>query len=151
MLELIVKVININLPANHPILTQCRPLYEYSWFIQAIKNYMACGKNRDEAIIQAIADCEHEGILVDFLREHRTEAVNMLFTEFNMEDALEVRFAEGKAEGKAEDILELLAEAGEVPEELKRRIASEEDMGVLKRWLKLAAKAETVEAFESDM
>ena len=30
MLELIVKVININLPVNHRLLEQCRPLYEYS-------------------------------------------------------------------------------------------------------------------------
>lgn len=34
MLELSVKVININLPTENPILAQCRPLYEYSWFIQ---------------------------------------------------------------------------------------------------------------------
>lgn len=32
MLELTVKVININLPVNHELLKQCRPLYEYSWF-----------------------------------------------------------------------------------------------------------------------
>lgn len=37
MLELIVKVININLPIGHKLLEQCRPLYEYSWFIQQIK------------------------------------------------------------------------------------------------------------------
>ncbi len=30
MLELIVKVININLPQNHSLLEKCRPLYEYS-------------------------------------------------------------------------------------------------------------------------
>lgn len=151
MLELVVKVININLPANHPILKQCRPLYEYSWFIQAIKDYMAGGKNRDEAIIRAMADCEQEGILIDFLREHGTEAVNMLFTEFNMEDALEVRFEEGKAEGKAEDILDLLTDTGEVSEGLRRRILAEDDMQVLKGWLKLAAKAESVEIFENNM
>ncbi len=151
MLELIVKVININLPVNHPILKQCRPLYEYSWFIQAIKDYIAGGNNRDEAIIRAMADCEHEGILIDFLREHGTEAVNMLFTEFNMEDALEVRFEEGKAEGKAEAVLDLLMERGEVSEELKRRILSEDDIQVLKRWLKLAAKSESVEVFANNM
>lgn len=44
-----------------------------------------------------------------------------------------------------------LAEVGEVSEELKRRILSEEDMGVLERWLKLAFRAETVEVFKTDM
>ncbi len=30
MLELNVKVININLPIHHEILNKCKPLYEYS-------------------------------------------------------------------------------------------------------------------------
>lgn len=88
MLELTVKVININLPDGHALLARCRPLYEYSWFIQRIKEYMASGMNRDDSIIASIKDCEREGIMVDFVRAHGTEAVNMLFTEFNMEDAL---------------------------------------------------------------
>ena len=106
MLELNVKVININLPSNHPILEKCRPLYEYSWFIQQIKEHLLRGISRDEAIIQAMQDCEEKGYLAEFLREHGTEAVNMLFTEFNMEDALEVRYEEGVKEGKKEGIKE---------------------------------------------
>ncbi|MGL5436241.1 MAG: hypothetical protein ACRDBO_12715, partial [Lachnospiraceae bacterium] len=97
--ELSVKVININLPENHPILEACRPLYEYSWFIQQIKEYLNAGSNRDEAITRAIHDCLEAGIMRDFLVEHGTEAVNMLFTEFKMEDALEVRFEEGVEAG----------------------------------------------------
>ena len=31
MLELEVKVININFPSGHRLLEQCRPMYEYSW------------------------------------------------------------------------------------------------------------------------
>lgn len=99
MLELTVKVININLPEGHALLAQCRPLYEYSWFIQRIKEYLASGMNRDDSITAAIKDCEREGIMVDFVRAHGTEAVNMLFTEFNMEDALEVRYEEGFEDG----------------------------------------------------
>ena len=108
MLELSVKVININLPSNHPILEQCRPLYEYSWFIQQIKEHLLQGNSRDEAIIQAMHDCEEKGYMTEFLREHGTEAVNMLFTEFNMEDALEVRYEEGKREGIQAFILDCL-------------------------------------------
>ena len=99
MLELKVKVININLSADHPILKKCRPVYEYSCFIQKIRDYVKQGKNRDEAIIQAMSDCEDEGLLAEFFREHGTEASNMLFTEFNMEDALEVRGEEKFDEG----------------------------------------------------
>ena len=53
-----------------------------------------------------MADCERVGIMTDFLKEHGTEAVNMLFTEFNMEDALDVRFEEGQKEGLKEGIKE---------------------------------------------
>ena len=99
MLELTVKVININLPVNHELLKACRPLYEYSWFIQKIKEYMLLGFGRDEAIIKTIRDCEREGIMVDFVREHGTEAVNMIFTQFNLDDAMEVRYEEGFEDG----------------------------------------------------
>lgn len=108
MLELSVKVININLPSNHPILKKWGPLYGYSWFIQQIKNYLIQGKSRDEAIISAMSDCEQKGFLAEFLREHGTEAVNMLFTEFDMEDALEVRYEEGRNEGIRAFILDYL-------------------------------------------
>ncbi|MBR3824048.1 MAG: hypothetical protein IKJ39_02495 [Lachnospiraceae bacterium] len=99
MLELNVKVININIPVNHTLLKKCRPLYEYSWFIQKIKEYMAVEKNLDKALTQTIEDCEREGIMVDFVRKHGSEAVNMLFTQWNMEDALEVRYEEGFEDG----------------------------------------------------
>jgi len=106
MLDLTVKVININFPENHPILERCRPLYEYSWFIQRIKDYLKTGKNRDEAIVQAIDDCLKAGMMADFLAEHGSEAVNMLYTEFNMEDALEVRFEEGIEKGEEKKLKE---------------------------------------------
>lgn len=99
MLQLEVKVININLTENHPILKQCQPLYEYSWFVQRVKEYQKEDRNQDEAIIEAINDCLATGIMSDFLAKHGTEAVNMLFTQFNMDDALAVRFEEGVEEG----------------------------------------------------
>lgn len=120
MLELKVKVMNINLPENHPILAKCRPLYEYSWFIEQIKRYLRTGSNRDKAIIQAVKDCLKENIMKDFLATHGTEAINMLYTEFNMEDALEVRYEEGVEEG-VERGLERGREEGQA--ELLRKLA----------------------------
>ncbi len=108
MLELKVKVININLPVNHKLLKKCRPLYEYSWFIQKIKDYMAIEKNLDKALTQTIEDCEREGIMVDFVRKHGSEAVNMLFTQWNLEDALEVRYEEGLEDGELIALIKLV-------------------------------------------
>lgn len=47
----------------------------------------------------AIEDCRKAGIMADFLRTHGSEVVNMLYTQFNMEDAQEVWYEEGKEEG----------------------------------------------------
>ena len=49
--------------------------------------------------------------------------------------------------GKAESIIELLEEPGPVPEELRKKIMKERDAETLKGWLKLAAKAASVEDF----
>ena len=53
----------------------------------------------------------------------------------------------GKAEGKAEDIVELLEEHGIVPEWLKERIMQETDLDKLKTLHKLSAKVESIEEF----
>lgn len=98
MLELFVKVININIPAGHSILEKCRPLYEYSWFIQKVKDHMGT-YNRDDAVRLAVKDCISEGIFADFVREHGSEAVNMIFTQFNLEDAKQVWYEEAFEDG----------------------------------------------------
>ena len=168
MLELTVKMININLPVNHKILRECMPLYEYSWFMQKIRTYLEKEKSRDEAVTLAIRDCIQEGIFADFVKKHGSEVENMLFTQFNMEDALAVRYEEGvedgiergiergRAEGmetgltrgKAEDILELLGELGPVSEEMQEKICGITDLKILGKLLKLAAKADSLEEFE---
>lgn len=54
---------------------------------------------------------------------------------------------EGKAEGKAEDIIDLLMDIGTVSDDLRERIMAEKDLKTLKEWLKIAAKAENAEDF----
>jgi predicted transposase YdaD len=56
----------------------------------------------DDALRNAVIYCTEHGIMKDFLREHRTEALNMLTVEFKMEDALAVRFEEGMGKGREE-------------------------------------------------
>lgn len=59
--------------------------------------------------------------------------------------------AEGRAEGKVEDVLQLLGELGTVPDALKERIRRETDLQVLGKWLKVAARAESISEFEVRM
>ena len=171
MLELEVKVININPSSGHRLLKECRPMYEYSWFIQQIKDYLAQGWSRDDAITQAVQDCLDNGIMVEFMQEHGSEAVNMLYTQWNWDDAMEVEREEayeegveaGKIEGIAEgktlgdfnrsrqNILDLLEDLGDIPKDIQSRIYAEEDPQILRQWLKAAAKAESFEAFKEKM
>lgn len=57
--------------------------------------------------------------MVDFIKEHGSEVKNMLFTEFNMDDALEVRYAEGHEKGLTEGLERGLTEGLERGELLK--------------------------------
>lgn len=70
----------------------------------------------------------------------------MLFQEMLKDER-----TEGRIQGKRESILELLAELGTVSNEVCEKIASEANVEVLSKWLKLAAKAESIEQFLKDM
>ena len=50
-----------------------------------------------------------------------------------------------------QDILELLEDCGEVSEELKNKIKVQTDKETLRRWHKLAARAESLEEFKTKM
>ncbi|MCM1056107.1 MAG: hypothetical protein NC517_00645, partial [Firmicutes bacterium] len=55
---------------------------------------------------------------------------------------------EGKVEGKAEAVLELLSSKGPISEELEQKIRRQQDMDILRSWLLAAAAVETVREFE---
>ena len=82
-----------------------------------------------------------------FTDQIRGGEFQMLFDSFEAYDMQETRRI-SKAEGKAEDVLELLAELGAVSEELRRTVMETKDLEKLKTWLKLAAKTESVEQFQ---
>ena len=70
--------------------------------------------------------------------------------EYVRDEGIAIGEARGRAEGKAEDIIHLLENAGRgetLPERLIQRIKSQKDEEVLKRWLLSAARAETVAQF----
>ena len=79
------------------------------------------------------------------------------------EEMLRDERAEGKAEGKAEGIaegkteavlemlLELMNDLGEIPDELRNRIASEKELETLKKWHRLAARSESLDEFLEKM
>ena len=52
-----------------------------------------------------------------------------------------------RVEGRAEDILEILSDKGEVSDDLREKIMIQRDMECLSKWLKAAVRSETIEEF----
>ena len=158
-LELVVTMLNINLGKNKKLLEQCRTLKEYAIYVKKVRTYAKSMKNVEEAVDRAVTECINEGILREFLLQNRKEAVEMSIFEYDEEavfeivrkDEYEKGHQEGIIEGKVESILELLEDIGTIPDKVRERIHNEKDIKVLNSWLKLAAKAESIDEFVSKM
>jgi hypothetical protein len=110
-LELTVKVININKGINKNLEQKSETLSGYIEFIAKAREILAelTGENThqafddkkllDEAIKRAIQYCKTNNILRDFLTKLGSEVNNMLFAEWNLDDAKEVWQEEAWEEG----------------------------------------------------
>lgn len=114
------------------------------------------GKNSPESVLKLIGKIISVLLLKlnipkeevsDFTDQIERRNFAMLFENFEAYDVQETRRI-SKAEGKAESVLELLEDLGEIPEELKKKIMSQRDMETLKKWHKMAARAESLGKFE---
>ena len=156
-LEMTATVLNVNLGHNRELMERSRTLYDYARFVATVREHMEVESDLTKAIDLAIEDCIRNDILAEFLTKNRAEVADMLWYEYDEEEHIasekEISYAEGetagKIKGKAEDILELLEELGEVPQELRETVLGQQDLEVLAKWLKIAAKAETLKDFET--
>ena len=57
-------------------------------------------------------------------------------------------WAKGKADDRAEAVIELLEDLGELSDSLKKHIIEQTNLELLKKWHKAAAKAKSIEEFE---
>jgi hypothetical protein len=99
LLELEVRVININEGKNNAIVNRCKKLAEYSAFIGTARTFLKEYTNKEDAIKEAVKYCQKHAILKEFLEIHASEVLNMLLTEWNIEDAKEVWREEALEEG----------------------------------------------------
>jgi len=132
LLELEVKVININEGRNEVILNRCKKLAEYSAFVAKRRSlYKELGKN-ENAVTAAIKYCAKHDILKEFLEIHGREVLNMLITEWNTEDCITDRCEEAREdalkdgiglgiEKRDQYVLELI-DQGLSTEEIKQRL-----------------------------
>ena len=107
-LELVVTAFNINHDLPQPLLQYCRYLSDYSTLVGKVKEGIQLGLSRRDAISRAVKFCLDHGIMGNYLVEHSEEVFNMLALEWNMDDALQARFDEGRTEGTESVAIKLI-------------------------------------------
>ncbi|MFC1240120.1 Rpn family recombination-promoting nuclease/putative transposase [Treponema vincentii] len=111
-LELSVKVVNINYDKASEILERCKPLKQYSLFVDAVRRNIAVDK--EHGFEKAIKECIQNDILREYLQRKSKEVLNMLIGEYDYdtdiavqrEESFDMGLAEGEARGSRQAKLE---------------------------------------------
>ena len=120
-----VRMININYGKNRELLDACRPLSEYAWLINRIREY----KNDmgiEDAVDRALNEMPQEYEIRPFLMGNRAEVKQMCITEYNEAETMRMFEAEGRKKGKLEIVIDLVREGILTVEEGARRLGMAE-------------------------
>ena len=105
-LEISVKVININVDKENPILKRCEALKQYSEFIEQVRFNIENAVS--EPFTSAIKQAIKKGFLSDYLNRKSTEVQNMLLAEYDYDTDIAVQrkeaFNDGILQGRNEGI-----------------------------------------------
>ena len=101
-LELLVQVYNINHGYNKEILQKSEALNGYSLLINKIREYQKTGFTLAKSIELAVKYCVEKNVLKDFLKDHGSEVVNMLFDNYDFDTYMDVVREGGREEGRVE-------------------------------------------------
>jgi len=131
--EVRVRMLNINFGHNKKLLEACKPLMEYSWFIEEVrKNRKEC--DLDTAVEKALKSMDDSFIIRGFLIRNRAEVKGMLDTEYNEAEVMEMFKEEAREEGREEERANTLkAEKRAAEAELRAERAEKmlREMGVM--------------------
>lgn len=97
--------------------------------------------NYDDEFVASLQKAVHE------IKQSRGMGERYMLTELLMRDERKA----GRIEGLRESILELLSEMGAIPCVLQETILQANDLEQLRRWVKLAAKVDSIEQFMREM
>ena len=101
-LEICVKVININVDKENPVLNHCEALKEYSEFMEQVRFNV---ENKiPEALTVAIKQSIKQGFLSEYLSRKSTEVENMLLTEYDYDTDIAVQRQEAYEDGMEQGI-----------------------------------------------
>lgn len=86
MLELTVRVINLNHPANRSLIAQCKLLKDYVIFVKRVREYLNQEFTLGKAIALASEECIREDILKDYLLNHEAEVAELMKFSWDLDD-----------------------------------------------------------------
>ena len=91
-------MLNINYGKNESLLSSCKPLKEYAWLIEQIReNQKTMGIG--EAVDRAIQDMPENYEIRQILIGNRAEVKDMCITEYNEAETMQMIREEGREEG----------------------------------------------------
>jgi len=109
-IEVKVRMINVNYGRNSQLLNACKPLAEYSWLVEEVRNNNITNDESglSSAIDQAISAMPSDYLIKPFLESHRAEVKGMLLTEYNEAEAMELFKEDGRREGIFDTLISLV-------------------------------------------
>ena len=111
-LELTVQVLNINTDKANKVLAACKPLEEYSLFVEEVRKQTQL--DSENGFTNAVKICIEKGILKEYLMRKSREVINMLVAEYDYdtdiavqrEESLRIGIQQGFADGSYKKALE---------------------------------------------
>ena len=94
-IEIKVRMINVNYGRNQELLNTCKPLQEYSWLTNEIRENKRKGESLDSAVDHAILSMPDDFVIKSLLMAHRAEVKDMLLTEYNEVEQMKLWKEEG--------------------------------------------------------
>ena len=109
---------------RNQILKNCKPLQEYSLFVETVRRYVA--DDKEHGFEKAITECIKHDILRDYLQRKSREVMNMLIGEYDYdtdiavqrEESFEIGLAEGEARGRSEGSRQAKLETAKILKQL---------------------------------
>ena len=137
-IEITAHMINVNAGYNAALMESCKPLADYSEFVNRVRENSRSGLTKEDAVDRAIDSCIKDGILDGMLRKERAKVANALYTALTEEEIEELRriqleraTKEGLEKGIAEGLEKGIAEG------LEKGIAAGREEGKFEDVLKL--------------
>lgn len=128
--EVRVRMLNVNYGRNRKIMQACKPLEEFAWFIEKVRENRKTAGSVENAVKEALRIMPHDYMIRSFLSKNKAEIMGILDTEYNENKIRELFMEDGrreervKTEEQRKRADEAEARADALEEEIKRLKAS---------------------------